>query len=247
MKHTIYCGSINGLGGAFMLISGLQKLTLLDFPDKTACTVFAPGCNLRCPFCHNASLVRGPFPPFIDEKELFDFLGKRAGILDGVCITGGEPLLQKDIIPFIKKIRSLGFSVKLDTNGTLPEVLEELLRSSLVDYVAMDIKSSPEGYAAAVGIKDFDYSPIQKSISLLLSGDTDYEFRTTVVKGVHSEKEILGAAQSIKGAKRYFLQQFVDSGDILSTGCLAFSAQEMRELLKLVSPFALYSALRGVD
>lgn len=230
-----------------MRISGLQKLTLLDFPQKTACTVFTHGCNFRCPFCHNASLVVSPGADEVPEAFFFDFLKKRRGMLDGVCITGGEPLMQPGLEDFILKVKSLGFLVKLDTNGFLPDRLSVLINSGAVDYVAMDIKSSPTGYAAAAGIEGLNYEPISRSISLLLSGKVDYEFRTTVVKGLHTAEDIEGAAKSISGARRYFLQKFVDSGDLISTGYSAFSNEEMREFLKIVSPYAEYSALRGVD
>ena len=230
-----------------MKIGGLQKLTLLDYPGKVACTVFTGGCNLRCPFCHNASLVVGaPGDGAIREAELSAFLKKRRGVLDGVCVTGGEPLLQPDIADFLRQVRALGYPVKLDTNGCFPDRLKEMVSQGLVDYVAMDVKSSPAGYAQAVGVPDFDGSGVRESMDFLLSGPVDYEFRTTVVKGLHTAAVLRDAAQSIRGARRYFLQKFVDSGDLIGSGMSAFSDEEMKMLLDVVSPYVKTAALRGV-
>lgn len=198
-----------------MRISGFQKMTLLDFPGKVAATVFTYGCNLRCPFCHNASLVVGKNDVSYNEDEILSYLSKRQGLLDGVCITGGEPLLQPDISDFIKKIKALGYAVKLDTNGCYPEKLKELVSGRLVDYVAMDIKNCFAKYSETVGIKNFDVSPIKESVAFLISSGIDFEFRTTVVKELHTVENIKALAADIKGAKKYFLQNFVDSGDII--------------------------------
>ena len=230
-----------------MKICGLQKLTLLDYPEKVACTVFTGGCDLRCPFCHNASLVLGaPFPDEIPESELFAYLQKRSGVLDGVCVTGGEPLLQPGLEDFLERVHALGLSVKLDTNGTFPKRLRSLVEAGLVDYVAMDVKNSPERYAETTGVSDFDFSAVRESINFLLTGSVDYEFRTTVVKGLHDAESLRAAASSIKGAKRYFLQKFVDSGELIEDGFSAFSNQEMKEFLNIVSPYVQSAALRGV-
>ena len=230
-----------------MKICGLQKLTLLDYPEKVACTVFTGGCDLRCPFCHNASLVLGaPFPDEIPESELFAYLQKRSGVLDGVCVTGGEPLLQPGLEDFLERVHALGLSVKLDTNGTFPKRLRSLVEAGLVDYVAMDVKNSPERYAETAGVSDFDFSAVRESINFLLTGSVDYEFRTTVVKGLHDAESLRAAASSIKGAKRYFLQKFVDSGELIEDGFSAFSNQEMKEFLNIVSPYVQSAALRGV-
>lgn len=230
-----------------MKIYGLQKLTLLDYPEKTACTVFTGGCNLRCPFCHNASLVTGAAGEGIPEEELFAYLKKRRGLLDGVCVSGGEPLLQPDLPDFLRRVRSLGYCVKLDTNGCFPDRLEAVVLKGLVDYVAMDLKSAPEHYAEAVGVSGFGFFPVRQSIDFLLSGPTDYEFRTTVVKGLHNEGILRSAVQAIRGAKRYFLQKFVDSGDLVGgNGMSAFSDGEMKEFLNAVSPDVKFAALRGV-
>ena len=194
-----------------MNIQGFQKLTLLDFPGKMACTVFTAGCNLRCPFCHNSRLVIDPEKTSeYSVDEILAYLKKRQGILDGVAITGGEPLLQPDIDEFIKKVRELGFAVKLDTNGTFPDRLKALVEQGLLDYVAMDVKNSPSGYSETVGIGGYDISKIQESIGFLLENKVDYEFRTTVVREFHSVFEIDGIGKMIKGAKRHYLQAFVD-------------------------------------
>lgn len=230
-----------------MKILGLQKLTLLDYPEKVACTVFTSGCNLRCPFCHNASLVVDPENcEKISEADFFAFLQKRRGVLDGVCVTGGEPLLQPDIADFLQHVRALGYLIKLDTNGCFPGQLKALAAQGLIDYVAMDIKSSPEHYAKATGTAGVDFSKVLESINFLLSGSVDYEFRTTVVKGLHNADILRGAAKAIHGAKRYFLQKFVDSGDLIGSGFSAFSDGEMKSFLDTVSPYVKAAALRGV-
>lgn len=214
-----------------MNVSGFQKLTLLDYPNHVACTVFTGGCNLRCPFCHNALLVtKLDKNAFIDEEEVFSLLKKRKGVLDGVAITGGEPLLQKDIKDFIYKVKSLGFLVKLDTNGTFPAELEGLIDEKLVDYVAMDIKNCKEKYALTSGLERMDITSVEKSVEILLKGAVDYEFRTTVVKQFHTEEDIEKISEWIKGAKNYFLQDFVDSGNLISGG---FSSVGKEKLLKM--------------
>lgn len=229
-----------------MKIYGLQKLTLLDFPGKTACTIFTAGCQLRCPFCHNAALAFGdPGQPH-DEEEVLQFLNKRQGLLDGVCLTGGEPLLNPDLADFLVKVRQLGFSIKLDTNGFSPDRLASLLERKLVDYVAMDIKSSPQGYAKACGLSAVDMQPIRKSIALLMDGGIEYEFRTTVVKGIHTESDIEDAAKLIAGAKQYFLQQYVDPGDQGHSGWEAFSPEEMRRFAAVAKPYVKNIGIRGV-
>ena len=194
-----------------MEIKGLQKTTLLDFPSKVACTVFTGGCNFRCPFCHNASLVlRANEAKSFDIEEFFSFISKRKGILDGVCITGGEPLMQQDIIPFMEHIRSIGLLVKLDTNGSFPEKLAEILERGLADYVAIDVKNSIDKYAQTCGLPSFP-EKVLKSIELLMSSGVDYEFRTTVVDELHSIEDIEEIAKQIKGAKRYFIQNLLTS------------------------------------
>ncbi|MBQ8178807.1 MAG: anaerobic ribonucleoside-triphosphate reductase activating protein [Clostridia bacterium] len=197
-----------------MIIQGLQKLTVLDFPGQVACIVFTAGCSFRCPFCHNATLVKGDGES-ISEDEVLSYLKKRQGILDGVVITGGEPTIQKDLKQFILKIKNLGYKVKLDTNGYHPEVLEDLLNEGLLDYVAMDIKNSKERYAVTVGLQNIDVLRIERSVELLKNCSIPYEFRVTTMQEFHSEKEFEAIAEWAKGAKKIFIQSFKDSGDIL--------------------------------
>ena len=214
-----------------MKFYGMQKMTLLDYPGYVACTLFTGGCNFRCPFCHNALLVLDLDENYtIPEEEVLAFLKKRQGLLDGVCVTGGEPLINKDIGDFLSKVKELGFKIKLDTNGTNPALLKELVSQNLVDYVAVDIKNSPEKYAETVGLKSFDMSPINETVNFLLSGVVDYEFRTTVTKQFHTEKSMEEAARFIRGAKRYFLQNFVDSGNLIGSGITGQSKEEMEKL-----------------
>lgn len=229
-----------------MLIKGFQKLTLLDFPGHTACTVFTGGCNLRCPFCHNALLVTGETDDIISEEEIFRHLKKRRGVLDGVAVTGGEPLLQKDIESFLYEIKCEGYHVKLDTNGTFPDRLKDILALDLADYVAVDIKNSKEKYAETVGIPGFDISPVEKTVELLLNSKIDYEFRTTVVDGFHTTDDIIKIAEWIKGAPHYFLQNFVDSGNLLDSSCKGVSQEKMYEAEKAAKAIIPNTALRGI-
>ena len=231
-----------------MLISGLQKLTLLDYPGKVACTVFTGGCTFRCPFCHNASLVR---PEELDrqneEEQVLAFLKKRVGVLDGVAITGGEPLLHADMPAFLEKVRALGYKIKLDTNGSFPDRLIALVRAGLVDRVAMDIKNSPELYARTAGVAGLDLKPIERSKDFLLSGAVEYEFRTTVVRGLHTAESLVGAARWIEGAREYYLQQYKDSGNVLTPdGLGSFDAEEMHALCDAVRPVVPTVQVRGV-
>lgn len=193
-----------------MIIAGFQKMTLIDFPGKIATTVFVQGCNFRCHFCHNPALIHGQNNSVISEEDFFLFLKKRKGLLDGVCITGGEPTIYSDLFDFIEKIRSFGFFVKLDSNGTDPSVLEEVINRKIVDYIAMDIKHCIHKYAEAIGT-NVDANDIRKSIQLLLQERVDYEFRTTVVPGIHTYDDFEIIAQEIRGAKRYFLQKYRES------------------------------------
>lgn len=228
-----------------MNIQGLQKLTLLDYPGKVACTIFAAPCNLRCPFCHNASLVWG-INPQLPWPTVKDFLSKRVGTLDGVCLTGGEPTIQKSLHSSLREIKELGFKVKLDTNGTKPQVLRELVTEGLVDYVALDVKNSMVRYAETVGVAGFDCNPIRTSIEFLLSGAVDYEFRTTLVREFHSKASLLEVAQLLQGAKRYFLQSFQASEDVLQKGLESFTPGELVELLQVVKPLVPTAELRGI-
>lgn len=207
-----------------MRIGGLQKLTLLDFPGHVACTVFLQGCNFRCPFCHNASLVLGT--DAVSENEVLSFLKKRQGLLDGVAITGGEPLLSAEIDALLEKIKALGYRVKLDTNGSFPERLRGLIQRKLVDYVAMDIKNSREKYDLTAGTSGFLPS-VEESVALLKEGLIPYEFRTTVVDELHEPADFAAIGQWLKGAQAYFLQAFVDSGNLLGVGMHAASKEKM--------------------
>ena len=226
-----------------MHISGLQKTTLLDFPGKVACTVFLAGCNLRCPFCHNASLVTSIPEKAMGEEEFFAFLQKRRGILDGVCITGGEPTLRPDLPAFIGKIKTMGYAVKLDTNGTNPEMLKALLPS--LDYVAMDIKASPARYSAVCGGMDV-LEKVEESVRILMTGSTAYEFRTTCVHPFHDPEDMASIGQWLRGASQYYLQNFVDSGDLVGTGTTGLTREEMEQLQKAILPHIPNTHLRGI-
>ena len=232
-----------------MKISGIQKLTLLDYPGTVACTLFTAGCNFRCPFCHNAMLV---LPEQIEdaslsEDEVLGFLKKRQGVLDGVAITGGEPLLHRELPELLGKIKALGYKIKLDTNGSNPELLRGIIENRLVDRVAMDIKNAPKAYGTTVGVAGLDIAPIERSKDMLLRGDIDYEFRTTVVKGIHTEDSLIGAAKWIEGAKEYYLQQFKDSGNlILPDGLAAYDEKEMHALADAVREYVPAVQVRGV-
>lgn len=229
-----------------MKIEALQKLTLLDFPEKMAATVFTYGCNFRCPFCHNALLVTEKSEGGISADEVLGFLSKRKGVLEGVCITGGEPLIQDDIEDFIKEIKDMGFPVKLDTNGTFPARLKGLVGKGLVDYVAMDIKNCREKYALTSGKAAVDISAVNESVSFLLSGAVSAEFRTTVVKSFHTTEDLLSIAGWISGCDRYFLQQFVDSGRLIETGLEGYSDRELTEIFRQVKRKLPVTKLRGI-
>ncbi|MBO5339100.1 MAG: anaerobic ribonucleoside-triphosphate reductase activating protein [Clostridia bacterium] len=230
-----------------MNFSGFQKLTLLDYPGKVACTLFTAGCNLRCPFCHNASLVTHIDNSNIYKKEeILSFLKKRQGILEGVCITGGEPLLQPELESFLYEVKSLGYPIKLDTNGFFPDRLISLVEKGLVDYVAVDFKNSYEKYAMTTGIENLDLAPFKKTVEFLLSSKVDFEFRTTVVDKIHETQDIVEIAKTIKGAKRYFLQSFVDSGDLITNGLCAILPNEMKKMAFLASEFVPNTEIRGI-
>ncbi|MFA7672811.1 MAG: anaerobic ribonucleoside-triphosphate reductase activating protein [Clostridia bacterium] len=230
-----------------MNISGLQKITLLDYPGKIAATVFTGGCNFRCPFCHNASLVLHPDTARnLTEEEFFSFLSKRKGILDGVCISGGEPLIQSQINEFISKIKSLGFLVKLDTNGSFPAKLIELVNKGLIDYVAMDIKNSPTGYAKTIGTTKEVLPQINESVTFLLVDNVEYEFRTTVVKDFHSKEDFTAIGKWIQGAKKYFLQNFIDSGDLIQPGLHGVDITELSAFSDIVREYVPSVQIRGV-
>lgn len=224
---------------------GLQKLTLLDFPGKVACTLFTFGCNFHCPFCHNAGLVHheGEMEAW-DEEAVLAFLDRRRGILDGVCVSGGEPLLHPELPAFLQKVHEAGFAVKLDTNGSFPERLREVVEAHLVDYVALDIKNAPEKYGettAEEGMLD----AVRRSVAYLKQGNIPYEFRTTVVRPFHNEGDFEAIGAWIQGTPRYFLQGFVDSGNLLGKGCAALSGDEMARCLAAVKRFVPNAGIRG--
>jgi len=233
-----------------MKISGLQKTTLLDFPGQVACTVFTGGCNFRCPFCHNAELLdinNLPAENDYSEEEVFSLLRKRRGVLTGVAITGGEPTLQPDLKAFIRKIRAEGYLVKLDTNGYLPAVLKDLVQNRLLDYVAMDIKTCRENYAAVAGISSPDMSRIEESIAFLKSGAVPYEFRTTVVKELHTEEDFEKIAAWLSGSENYFLQNFTDNGTVLKSGYSAYPQAVLESFLPILRKQIKNVHLRGID
>ena len=226
-----------------MDIAGLQKTTLLDYPGHIACTVFLPGCNLRCPFCHNASLVLRP-QTMMPQEELMAFLQTRRRKLDGVCITGGEPTLHKDLPQLMKSINDLGFLVKLDTNGTRPDVLKGILEEGLADYVAMDIKNSPEKYAETCGGPDV-LDAVRESVKLLEDSAVEHEFRTTVLHPYHPPADLAAIGQWLRGTRHYYIQAFVDSGDLIGSG-QALSEAQMQALLDAVKPCIPNAQLRGI-
>lgn len=236
-----------------MLICGIRNLSLLDYPEKLAATIFTGGCNFRCPFCHNAQLVTGvstcvPIP----EDEILSFLKTRTGKLDGICITGGEPLLQQDIGGFIRRVRSLGFLVKLDTNGMFPDRLDALFKDGLLDYVAMDVKNSAEKYALTVGVPGLDLAPLRKSIELIMSSGVPYEFRTTLVRGLHTQEDIRGIGELVNGASNHYLQNFEDSGDLVGFGntdmsfeMCGFTRPEIEQFQSILSNYVRNVGIRG--
>lgn len=226
-----------------MMISGLQKLTLLDFPQKVACTVFLGGCNLRCPFCQNGEILDGRTAG-MTEDDFFAFLKKRQKILDGVCVSGGEPLLHEGIFSFIEKIRALGYAVKLDTNGTFPVRLKRLVQEKLIDYVAMDIKNSPKKYARTAGTA-VDLENIRESAAFLMESGIDYEFRTTVVAKYHRAEDFIAIGEWLRGAKKYFLQNFVDSEFVLEKGLTAYSDEDLQAFKQLLLPYIPTTKIRG--
>ncbi len=230
-----------------MKIHGLQKMTLLDYPGRVACTVFLGGCDMRCPFCHNAELLDGSAQPVMDEEELLAFLKKRRGLLDGVAITGGEPMLRQDLPELAARIRELGYPVKVDTNGLHPDRLRSMLERDLVQYVAMDIKNSPERYAETCGLPEVDLGRVRESIALLTEDRADYEFRTTVVREFHDEESFRGIGQMIAGAKRYYLQMFTDRDTVPFEGLHAPTEEEMRRYAEIVRNTVSSVELRGVS
>lgn len=233
------------------MICGLQKMTLLDFPGKIACTVFLGGCNFRCPFCHNSELFMGKPEKLMEDEEFFAFLKSRKGLLDGVCVSGGEPTLYKTLPDFLAKIKEMGFLVKLDTNGYRPEVLKALVQQGLVDYVAMDVKNSPAMYAQTVGLEKMELSSIEESLRLLIGGELPYELRTTLVRQLHDAASIqdmgawLAALVPGRKPKKLFLQSFVDRDTVLFAGLSAPEQEATAGFAKILAPFAEEVTIRN--
>lgn len=229
-----------------MKIHGLQKMTLLDYPGHVACTVFLAGCNFKCPFCHNSELIDKEAEAVMDDKELLDFLKTRTKLLDGVAITGGEPLMYEGIEELILKIRELGYKVKLDTNGAFPKKLRNLIDKKLVDYIAMDIKNDEERYAQTAGLTQIDMDKIKESINLIMNSGIEYEFRTTVVEQLHDEKSFENIVKLICGANRYFLQPFTDRDTVVYEGFSAPDEEKMKTYLNIVQKEIVNAQIRGL-
>lgn len=228
------------------MIAGLQKMTLLDYPGKVAATVFIGGCNFRCPYCHNASLVNPGTPgPELSGEDVLAFLKTRRGLLDGVCVTGGEPLLWPGLEAFLAKVKDLGFLVKLDTNGSFPGKLKTLVEKGLVDRVAMDIKHAPAKYATAAGTDAGVLPAVRESVSYLLASPVACEFRTTVVRGMHTPEDMKVIGQWLQGAREYYLQNFKDSGDVLAPDLESVDAAELEALADTVRAYVPGARIRG--
>lgn len=231
-----------------MQIHGFQKTTLLDYPGNVAATIFLGHCNFRCPFCHNSELVLTPDKvPVIDNEEVFTFLKKRSAILDGICITGGEPTLTRDLKDFIINVKSIGLKVKLDTNGSNPEVLKSLIENNLLDYVAMDIKSSPSQYAKVCGLDSINLNNIKESVTYLINQELPYEFRTTIVKELHTFEDILEIGKWLQGCKAYYLQPYQDSKQVIQPGFTSYSKEELVKLQTQLKNYIDYVEIRGID
>jgi len=228
----------------FMKISGIEKFSMVDFGEKVVCTVFTAGCNFRCPFCHNAALVLGEGTPGIEEAEVLDYLKKRKGLVDAVCISGGEPTLQKDLAAFCAKVKALGYLIKLDTNGTAPETVKNLYQNNLIDYVAMDIKNSIAKYPLTVGV-EADPAPMIETATFLMNSGIDYEFRTTLIDGYHTEDDIRAIGDRLTGAKRYYLQKFVDNGGCLKEGLSEVPKDKAEGFQRLLARYVESVELRG--
>ena len=229
-----------------MQILGLQKTTLLDYPGHVAATIFLGGCNMRCPFCHNMNLVNMDSGEQYTQEDILAFLSKRKGVLDGVCITGGEPTIHPELPDFIRSIKNIGLAVKLDTNGTNPQMLSTIIENNLVDYIAMDIKSSPKLYGITCGVPDISISNIKDSIKLIMSSGIDYEFRTTIVSEYHTPEAISEIGQLIQGAKHYYLQSFIDSEYVPDHSLSPLTKDTLIEYKDTLSQYATHVDIRGV-
>lgn len=223
---------------------GMEKLSVVDFDNKVSCTLFTNGCNFKCPFCHNSSLVLSKVPP-LDFNVILDYLKIRKNIIDAVVITGGEPTLLDGLKEKIIEIKKLGFLIKLDTNGTNPKCLQELIDEKLIDYVAMDIKNGPTNYAKTIGLANYDLTNVKKSIDILKKGPIDYEFRTTLVKEFHSQNDIEEIRNLILGSKKYYLQQFINRDECICHTLHEVDKKTAEEYLKIIGDAVSYAALRG--
>lgn len=231
-----------------MKICGLNKTTLLDYPGKVAATIFLGGCNFRCPFCQNSPLVLTPKQqPELSQEEILVFLQKRKGILDGVCVTGGEPTLQNDLPDFLDKIKQLGYEIKLDTNGSRPEFLKAIVQEHLIDKIAMDIKSSKESYPLLCGISHLNLDAICESVDFLINGSIEYEFRTTVVKELHKTSDFYAIRQWLSGAKAYYLQAYRDSEEVIQPGFSSYTRKELEHFRSILLSTISLVEIRGID
>lgn len=231
-----------------MHIHGFNKTTLLDYPQHLASTIFIGGCNFRCPFCHNASLVTNvSSQPTIAKEDVMQTLKDRKNFLEGVCITGGEPTIYPELPNFIKEIKALGLKVKLDTNGTNPNMIKYLVDKKLIDYIAMDLKNSKQKYYFSAGVPSLKLDDILKTVDYLMADPIEYEFRTTIVKEHHTAADIISMGEWIKGAKLYFLQSYKDSGDVIQTGLSPHNNETLHEFIGLLKPYVPSAKLRGID
>lgn len=234
--------------GDFMQIHGFNKTTLLDYPKHLACTIFLGNCNFRCPFCHNKGLVLSPDSlPFIPNSVIFEYLEKRKNIIEGVCITGGEPTLSPDLPDFISKIKNMGFLVKLDTNGYRPQVIQELLANNLLDYIAMDIKSAPKNYHHLTGLTQIDINKIYESVRTIMNSGIEYEFRTTLVKELHTIRDIEDIGNWLSGCDSYYIQSYRENEDVISPGFTSFNAEELLIFQNKLLNQIKNVQIRGVD
>ena len=231
-----------------MQICGFNKTTLLDYPEHVAATIFTGGCNFRCPFCQNGDLVLRPGSvPTISEEDVLQVLRKRKGILTGVCITGGEPTLQHDLAEFIAKIKELGYLIKLDSNGYRPDVLQSLHKKGLLDYIAMDIKSSPENYAAVAGVRQMDMNIIRSSVDFIRTCGLPYEFRTTAVRELHTAQDFHRIGEWLAGCDAYYIQSYQESSGVINPIFSSYEKKELENLLEILRPYIPNCHLRGVD
>lgn len=229
-----------------MKIGGIQKLTLTDYPEKVASIIFTQGCNFKCPFCHNKDLLTSQSKDYeLKEKEVLDYLEKRKGIIDGICISGGEPLIQKDIESFIKKVKLKGYKIKLDTNGSNPEKLKDLLEKKLIDYVAMDIKNDFVDYNITSGV-NIDINNIKKSIEIIKNSEIDYEFRTTIMKELHDINKIKKILKYIGKEPRYFLQNYQECENVISKNFTSFDESELKEIKREINKEYPNVFIRGI-